>query len=257
MKYWTAFLIPVLLISLGCESGSSPDFSPSVATEAVSPDAARPGISLNERKVITSGDIRFEVDDLSGAEQQVRELMLRHNGFLDEERRTEGKRQTNNYWTVRIPSDTTDAFVRSLEKQFAPFDRKNISSSDVTEEFIDVEARLNIRKALERRYIELLDRANQIDEILRMERALSEVRGEIESMENRMQALENRSSYSTIQLEFFVEKTPARRFFQKLAENFIRGWDLFLSFLIGLVGLWPFYLFFGLLYYLWRRFRRK
>jgi len=257
MKYCFAFLIPVLLFFMSCDSGSSTDYSPSVATESVSPDAARPGYPLNKRKIITSGEIRFEVVDLPGAEQQVRELMMRHNGFLDEERRTEGQRQTFNYWTVRIPSDKTTAFVRALEKQFSPFDRKNISSQDITEESIDVEARLKTRKALEKRFLELLDRANKIDEILRLERELSEVRGEIESLEQHLKRLDNESSYSTIHLEFYVEKTPARRFFQKIGENFVRGWDLFLGFLIGLVGLWPFFLLFVLLYYLWRRFRKK
>lgn len=257
MKYWFALLIPVSLIFLSCDSGSSSDYSPSVATEAISPDAPRPVAPLTKRKIITSGDIRFEVSDLPGAEQQVRELMLRHNGFLDEERRTEGKRQTTNYWTVRIPSDTTDAFIRSLEKQFAPFDRKNISVRDVTEEFIDVEARLKTRKALEQRFLELLDRADEINEIIRLEQELSQVRGEIESMERRVKVLHDKSSYSTLQLEFYVEKTPARRFFKKSVENFVRGWDLFLGFLIGLVGLWPFLLVIVLLYYLWRRMRKK
>lgn len=232
MKYWTAFLIPVILIFLSCDSGSSSDYSPSVAAEVISPDAPRAGEALTKRKIITSGSIRFEVSDLPEAEQQLRELMLSHGGFLDEERRTEGKRQTNNYWTVRIPSDTTEAFVRALEKQFAPLDRKNISSRDVTEEFIDVEARLKTRKALEQRFLELLDRADEINEMIRLERELSEVRGEIESMEQRVKMLDNRSSYSTIQLEFYMEKTPARRFFEKTGENFVRGWDLFLGFLI-------------------------
>ena len=257
MKYWIAFLIPALLIFLSCDSGSSSDYSPSVENEALSPASAKQSLPLNGRKIITSGDIRFEVADLPGAEQYVRELMLSHGGFLDEERKTEGKRQTINYWTVRIPSDTTDAFVLAVEKQFAPLDRKNISARDVTEEFIDVEARLKTRKALEQRFLELLNRANEINEMIRLERELSEVRGEIESMEQRVKVLDNRSSYSTIQLEFYVEKTPARRFFEKAGENFVRGWDLFLGFLIGLVAFWPFFLLFGLLYVLWRRYRKK
>lgn len=74
----------------------------------------------------------------------------------------------------------------------------NVNSQDVSEEFIDLDARLRTQRALELQFLEIMKRANKVEEALEVQRQVAEVRTEIEKLEGRKRFLENQSSLSTI-----------------------------------------------------------
>ena len=94
-------------------------------------------------------------------------------------------------------------FLKDISKGVAYFDNKEISSQDVTAEYIDIDARLKAKKVLENRYLELLKKANKVSEILEIEQQLSAIREEIEAKEGQLNYLQNRVSFSTITIEFY------------------------------------------------------
>jgi hypothetical protein len=82
-----------------------------------------------------------------------------------------------------------------------------VSASDVTEEVVDIEARLAVKRSLEQRFVQLLERAQSTGEALEVERALGAVREEIERIEGRRQFLRDRVRMSTVTVEV-VEPVP-------------------------------------------------
>ena len=75
---------------------------------------------------------------------------------------------------------------------------ENITGQDVTEEFIDLEARIRSQRALELQFLEIMKQAHKVEDALEVQRQLAEVRSDIEKLEGRKRFLENRSSLSTI-----------------------------------------------------------
>ena len=133
---------------------------------------------------------------------------------------------------------------------------KNISARDVGEEYLDTETRLANKRGYLERYREILRRATTIKEILEGEQYIRQIEEEIESAQGRLRYLDNQVSYSTLELTLSTEQisTPGRNsFWSRLKKAFSSGWDGIVSFLIGLIYLWPFLLIVGVVWALLRR----
>lgn len=144
----------------------------------------------------------FEVGaSLSAIEQVAREV----GGFL--------ARRDDMSITIRVPSRSFDDAVKRVEK-IGDMIHRNVSTEDVTEEFLDLEVRLKNARAIRERLEQLLAKATKVEESLLIERELGRVAGEIERIEGRMKYLRDRAAFSTITVRFQPRKTetdtPAR-----------------------------------------------
>jgi hypothetical protein len=102
--------------------------------------------------------------------------------------------------TIRVPSNRfADAMqqLRSLEGEVAS---SGVSAQDVTDQFVDLQARLTAKQAEEQRYLAILGRANTIDEILKVDASLANVRTQIEQLTAQINSIKNRTEYSTISM---------------------------------------------------------
>ena len=120
----------------------------------------------------------------------------------------------NGFLSARVPVARFNDALKQIEALDAEVQTTNVSSQDVTEQFVDLEARLAAKKAEEARFMAILGRANTIDEILKVETALSSVRTQIEQLTGQMNSLKNRTEFSTISLSVspatVVPVEPAR-----------------------------------------------
>ncbi|TDO83925.1 uncharacterized protein DUF4349 [Flavobacterium chryseum] len=215
-----------------------------------------------QKKIIKEASLRFETNDLESTFNQIETAIKANKGTVQND--SEGKDDNSVYrnLTIRVPSQNFDAFISSVSKGISYFDRKDISSEDVTEEYIDLNSRLNTKRKLEARYIEILKKANKISEILEIEKQISIIREEIEAKEGRLKYLESRVSESTISIEFY--KTIAQKegvkisFGSKIWTAIKSGFFSLSEFLISIISIWPFIiLFFILAYFIRKRFKRK
>jgi uncharacterized coiled-coil protein SlyX len=202
-----------------------------------------PPTEFTERKIIREGDIYFECRDILETDAFLKAEVKAAKGFISNESENSYGERSEKRLTIRIPSDQLDPLLEKIQTHAVRIENTNIRSEDVTEQFIDVEARLKTKKELENRYTELLKLARNVDEILRLERELANVRGEIESMQGRLNYLSNRVSLSTLNVSFFVEKEFS--FFGKAISSLKNGWTNLQWFFIFVLNLWPFFLIFG------------
>lgn len=108
--------------------------------------------------------------------------------------------------TVRVPAVRFQEVLRAMERLGDVLDRR-IEANDVTEEFFDVETRLRSARAVRDRYQELLERANTVEEALRVEEQLSRVVLYIEQLEGRLKRLKELLAYSTLEVQFDERRT--------------------------------------------------
>jgi uncharacterized coiled-coil protein SlyX len=151
------------------------------------------------QKIIYEAEISLVVEDVSKTERQIDELLRRFGGHVAEAAidRTQGE-QLSGRWRVRVPVAEFDPFLEAVSKLGVAESRRQ-TAQDVTEEFIDLEARIANKKRLEERIVELLkESSGAIKDVIEVERELARVRGEIEQMEGRLRYLTNRTELTTV-----------------------------------------------------------
>jgi hypothetical protein len=215
-----------------------------------------------EQKIIKTGNLRFETNDIEATYSQIQSAVKSHNAIIQND--TEGKNYESVFKniTVRVPSKNFDLFLKDISKGVSYFDNKEISSQDVTEEYIDIDARLKAKKVLEARYLELLKKANKVTEMLEIEKQLSAIREEIEAKEGQLRYMQSQISMSTITIEFYktvaIEDGATISYGSKIWNAITSGFNGISSFFIGLLSIWPFLIILATgFYFIRKRFKKK
>lgn len=159
---------------------------------------------MGDRKIIKNAELTLEVDSPTETGGSVTRIAETHNGFVVnselKQRRTDdpARQAVDVTLVIRIPASQfgpTRDEILGLSKNV--LDSKT-TGQDVTEEFIDLEARIKTQVALEAQFMEIMKQAHKVEDALEVQRQIAEVRTEIEKLEGRKRFLENRSSLSTI-----------------------------------------------------------
>lgn len=170
-----------------------------VANDAVAFESAaafqNPQISGFERKLIYNGNITLEVTDLPKLQSGVEEWAKALGGYVS----NSDCGQKNASFTVRVPASK---FEQAMEAagSFGTVKNKGVSTDDVSEEFYDLQSRLETRKLLREKLQSYLKQANNMQDMIKIERELNSVQSEIESMEGRMKRLTNQIDFATISI---------------------------------------------------------
>jgi Domain of unknown function (DUF4349) len=266
MKY--LILIPFLLV-LGCGDNAKMNYGEAPSSEFAVADlevsekeiyraaGGESQVPLHERMLIKTGQLSMKVDEVQVARQKITTIAQQLNAYISDERLDDSGDRLNISMTIRVPSKLYDSLVASIEKVGEKTESKSVSTQDVTEEFIDTEARLKTKKELEARYREILRQANSVTDILAVESNLNTVRGEIESMEGRLKYLSSQVSFSTLSLSFYQSLSTDFGFGGQFVDGLKNGWTNLLSFLIGLINIWPFLILIGGGVWLFVRWRKK
>ena len=210
-----------------------------------------------EQKLIKNGEVSFKVKNLGETKKNIQKVLNSFNGYIAKENSFGGTESPSENLIIRIPNKNFYKFIEQVLIGVDEIDSKNINIDDVTEQFVDMEARLKNKKQLEAKYQELLTKANKIEDILKIEKEISYIREDIEASEGRLKYLSNQVSYSTVSLRYYEKRSSGFNFGGKLGNAVSNGGIGFLGFIIIMVNLWPLWLIGGLTWYLIVRMIRR
>ncbi len=229
-------------------------------------------VETTERKIIRNAELTLEASSPDEASANITKVVENKGGFVVEsQKQTSDAKATKSdsmTMTVRVPSAKFEESLDEIRKLSGRVITEIIKGQDVTEEFIDIEARLKTKKALEAQFLEIMKQGKTVEDALSVQRELADVRGEIEQIEGKKRFLENQSSLSTIKLRLQTPTTFSANstgFFYQLGQAFTNGFDFAVNFILGLVtfiiAILPFLLFIALpvyliLRYFWRRVKK-
>jgi len=225
----TKLLVLVLLLSvalLGCSSGDKSGEiatdEANMATEHIVPskDAEKEESANNEKReqtayqvhdqerlVIYNAELRLEIKDFKKVEKEVEQMIRNQGGYIvqeniyqSEENKMEGT------ITARIPQDQFHSLLTNLEKLAIKVHARNVTGQDVTEEYVDLEARLKSKQAVEERLYQFIKEAKETKDLLAISNDLARVQEEIEQIKGRMNYLQTQSSFSTVTIYLFENK---------------------------------------------------
>jgi hypothetical protein len=151
--------------------------------------------------VIYSASLRLVVVDVEQVLADVAGLARGMGGYVvsSESRESNGNRVGNA--SIRVPAERLDEALDGIKAMATRVDRSAISSQDVTEEFVDQEARLRTLRATEDQYLSLLTSARTVEDTLRVQQSLSQVREQIERTQGRLQFLRQSSEMALISMD--------------------------------------------------------
>lgn len=214
-----------------------------------------------EKKLIKNGEVGFQVNSLAATKQKIEGALKASGGYIAKENSYDYSNNPTDELIVRVPAKDFDKFLTAVLDGIEKIDYKRIDIEDVTEQFVDIEARLKSKRQLESKYADLLTKASSMEDILKIQKEMESIREEIESAEGRLKYLSNQVGYSTLKINYYEHKASGFNFGGKMGNALKDGSTGFLWFLIVMVQLWPLWLITGLVWWfiVWliRRNRKK
>ena len=194
--------------------------------------------------VIRTAQLTVEVQDMERALAQARQIASRGGGIVSAsnthlEKVNDQDRMVADL-TLQVRSDAADSAMSDL-RALGKVTTEASGSQDVTEEYVDHGSNLRNLQASESAILKLMDKATQIQDVLQLQRELTNVRGQIERIQGRQTYLERRSDMATITLSLrlppMVDALPTRPFPGERAWDPVRvaqrGWQASLTLLRG------------------------
>ena len=169
---------------------------------AAQPASEESPASMHARQLKRSATLTYEVEDDDEREtiiKKVTALANKSNGYIASENR--------DGFVVRIPSDKLEVALDALGSFGKVIDRSSMVQ-DVTAEHLDLQIRIENMRALKERLVALLERADKVEDLLRVETELGRVTVELETLEGQMRLLRNQIELASIQVRFEDEVTP-------------------------------------------------
>nr|MBA3241490.1 DUF4349 domain-containing protein [Acidobacteriota bacterium] len=199
-----------------------------------------------ERKIIRNATLTVETPTPAEAQRRIASIAAARDGFVvTSESRQQGGGDDNvtPYEVVtleiRVPFAQFDAVMGEIRGIGSRVTAEKITGQDVTEEFIDLEARIRTQKALEGQFLEIMKRASKVSDALEVQSELANVRTEIERLEGRRRFLENQTSLSTIKVTLQppapLVSASASGFFHSIGRAFGDGIDIAASITLALI----------------------
>lgn len=169
-----------------------------------------------DQKIIKTASLDLQVEDVPQAAKRAAELATERGGFVQGSSVSEnGAGRKYGSVTVRVPAEKFEDLLGALRSLAKVVRNESISGQDVTEQYTDLAARLKNAKAQETTYLAVLAQAKTVEEILKVQRYLGDIRESIERYEGQMKYLTNRTSYSTVSVSFSEEPSvpvPGKEF---------------------------------------------
>ncbi|WP_298898632.1 DUF4349 domain-containing protein [uncultured Psychroserpens sp.] len=254
-------LFVILLSCMACSMDSKYNESLPVTTTGADEDyeaiydgddkALKSQVGMNQvpadLKIIKSANARYKVKDVKTTTRKIKHISQKYGAYISDLRFENNLYQKENRFTIKIPQQYFDVMMDSIGFMVEFVEYENITTKDVTEEYIDIHTRLETKKEVKTRYESILRKnAITVEDILATEDKLRIIQEEIESAQGRLKYLTNKVSYSTIQIDLYetVEYTEepesySKTFFAKGKEGLNNGWTIIESFILGLIYVWP------------------
>ena len=242
------------------ERGYSKAIVPAIAPMTSSEEYAESNI---DPKIQVNGSLSMEVISLDSTIPKVKNIVSANGGRITSSNSGYSNQPYVNI-NILIPSSVFDGVLGDIKQLSSIVTNENIYTNDVTEEYIDIESKLNVMLETEKRFIALLSNAKNVEEIVQVEKEVMRIRGEIDSLKGRMKYLTTTTENSELNL-YIVEEMPISGgddwSFNDSLDDSLRNFVSFIKsttdFLIGIIVFAPIIIILGLIALFSYRFIKK
>ena len=217
-------IILIMTILCGCgDSATMKNESDYAAGEVVFEDSLSSD-TIDSRKLIKEISLSVETKNYDDYIKTLRENITSSGGYIESSNEFNNSEFRSFNATIRIPVAKTDTFTSFASKNVT-VKHQSESVKDVTEQYVDIEARIRVYKAEEESLIEIMKNAANVTDLLSVKEQLAEVRAKIESYTSQLKSLENSTDYSTITLSVdeVEREVKTEGYWSKIWNNIVKG----------------------------------
>lgn len=213
-----------------------------------------------EKKLIKTANLNLSSKNITKSKTAIDTLVKKYKGYYENENFSNDYNLSYSL-TVRIPASGFDTFLSTVENGNDKLTEKNISTTDVTAQYIDLESRIKSKRTYLARLNELAKQAKTVKDLLEVEEQTRTLIEEIESSEQQFRYLSKQISFSTITIYISQEKeySPAQResFGKQILESLEKGWSILRHLFFFLITIWPLYIITALVIYSIRKLKKR
>ncbi len=209
------FILAAILVALsGCISpqfsGSTPSYTRTdevavqeadegwYAPSAAYSKTANVGYDTADQMIVQTSSIDLEVQDVTGALDSITSIATAHGGYIGSMSvNTRSGDRLYGLATMRVPASSFDPVIGEIKKLGA-VKSQSLQADDVTEEYIDLQARRDALAGQLVQYQRIMEKAENVSEILEVQQAIERVQIELDRIDGRLKYLDNRVDYATI-----------------------------------------------------------
>jgi hypothetical protein len=166
----------------------------------VSAEKGIPTLASSTRDLIISANISMRASDPWASADAARQIAANLGGDIVALSQSGSGDQRSASLTMRVPSNRVDEALKQIKKLEGEVLTSNVSAKDVTDQLVDLNARLVAKQVEEQRYVQLFAQAKTVDEMLRVDGALANVRTQIEQLQAQLKSTKDRVDFSTISM---------------------------------------------------------
>lgn len=176
-----------------------------ITSDRVTPQTNSAGDSAEtggdtDRKIVRTGSMTIEVADIAKSQAEITSIAAEYKGYVVSSNQRADSDEPTGFISIRIPAGVFTDVLQRLRTLAVKVTYENTNSQDVTEQYSDLQAQLRNLQATETQYLELLKKAENVKDILEVQRELTNVRGDIERVKGRIQYIERTSDMSLIEI---------------------------------------------------------
>jgi hypothetical protein len=198
-----------------------------------------------DKKIIKTADLTIEAKKFQVFTDRLHKVVRQSGGYIAREQQSQSSSSVENSVSIKVPVDRFDDLLLQLASDSDKLIQKNISSEDVTAKIIDTKSRLETKKEVRIRYLDLLKQAKNMKDILTVQNEINELQEEMDAASGQIAYMGHSAAFSTINLRFYQlldgapAEDPSPTFFKKLKDAVGEGWNWCSSLMLGLVSIWP------------------
>jgi hypothetical protein len=197
-------------------------------------------------KLIKTANYRFEVDNVKNSTEAIILSLKKYPAYISASSLHLENPVLENKMTIRVQNEYFQTLLQDIDAQAKFVNHRDVTTADVSKDFVDLESRLKTKREVEARYMDILrKKAGTIEELLNAEQQIGALHEEIEATISRINYLKEQVSYSTINLEFYQTITQnlhagsEQTIRDKFSEALAIGWQGIVTISIALAYIWP------------------
>ena len=181
------------------------DETRAAVTSAVS--KVQPSPATRNRVIVHTGNMLLVVDDVAGSVDRITGMAREFGGWIVNSDRSSRHR---GFVAIRVPAESLTGVMDRLEGTAIDVKARSLTSKDVTDEYVDSQSRLVSLRETERVLLELLGRADDVEDALKVQQEITELQVQIEELQGRINFLEETAAYSLlmVSLELSTHSMP-------------------------------------------------
>lgn len=155
------------------------------------------------KKLIYKANLNMEVEDYGKAQTEIRNMVTMAKGYIIEFNENMSQYEEGGTFVLKVPAAGFSSFLNNLEKIEHASLQRSIQGQDVSEEYVDLEARLKAAQLLESQYIEFMKKATKSSDLVAFANELGGIQEKIEQIKGRMRYIDQNVSFSTVELRVY------------------------------------------------------